>query len=171
MLVLLAISTLAAALLPQPENDETPPPPTRREAAPPPQQGSPRAAEGALLSARMLLGRREPKTVRVLRGDRLQLTVAAPFGDDVEIAALGLTRPVTEFAPASFDILASERGTYPVRAVDSGLLAGRLLVSRPGSGRCGATRPEAPQGRGSLPSCSPRDRQPSAARGRSARQP
>jgi len=171
MLVLLAVSTLAAALLPQPENDETPPPTTRREGQPPPRQGTAQAEEGMLLSARMLLGRREPKTVRVQPGDRLQLAVAAPFGDDVEIAALGLTQPVTEFAPARFDVLAGELGTFPVRAVDSGLLAGRLLVSRPGRGRCGVTKPEAPQARRSLPSCAPRETQRSAGSGQSARRP
>lgn len=171
MLVLLAVSTLAAALLPQPERTETPPaqkqPKQKR-----PAQETPAAGEGGLLlEARMRVGRREPKTVRVQLGDQLQLAVAAPFGDDVEIPALGLTVPVTPYAPAIFDLLADSRGTFPVRTVDSGLLAGRLLVGRPGSGRCGAARPGALPGRESIPSCGPRDGQRSRAGGRSAPQP
>jgi hypothetical protein len=171
MLVLLAVSTLAAALLPPPENRETPPAQTRPKEQR--QTREPQRAEqdGLLLAARMRLGRREPKTVRIELGDQLRLNVAAPFGDDVEIPALGLTQAVTPFAPATFDLLATRIGTFPVRAVDSGLVAGRLLVGRPGRGRCGVSRPEAPRGRGSIPSCALRDRPQSQAHGRSARRP
>ena len=170
MLVLLAVSTLAAALLPQPERTEEPPPQPRSKPKQPATEG-PQANGGVLLDARMRLGRREPKTVTVRSGDQLRLAVTATFGDDVEIPALGLTQPVTPFAPATFDLLASRRGTYPVRAVDSGLVAGRVLVAGRDAQRCGASRPEAPAERASLPSCGPRDGQRSQDADRSARRP
>jgi hypothetical protein len=168
MLVLLGASTLAAALLPAPDTRDAATTTTGPQAQ---QKPSRSQATGLLLAARMQLGRREPKKVRVLSGDELRLMVAAPFGDDIEIPGLGLTQPVTPFAPASFDLLALRRGTYPVRAVDSGLLAGRLLVARPGSRRCGVSRPEAPRERGSTRSCAPHGGPGSEGRGQSGRRP
>jgi hypothetical protein len=171
MLVLLLLSTLAAAFLPTPHKKQAIP--VRKRKQQPNTSGrAPRPTNtGLLLVSRMRISNRPPKTVRIERGDELRLEVAAPFGDDVEIPALGLTGTVTPFAPAQFDLLASKIGTFPVGTVDSGRLAGRLLVGKPGTGRCGVSTPATPQGRGSTPSSSHRGKPASQDSGRSARQP
>jgi hypothetical protein len=170
MLVLLAISTLAAALLPAPEGDNPAPPKSKREQRKPKAAPSPDEA-GLLLVSRLRVSDQSPKTVRIERGDELRLEVAAPFGADVEIAGFGLTAAVTPFAPAQFDLLATNIGTYPVRVVDSGRLVGRLLVGKRGSGRCGVSTPATPRGRGSTPSCDRRGKPASQGSGQSAPQP
>jgi hypothetical protein len=172
MLVLLVISTLAAAFLPTPHKNQATPDHAKRGRQPNRSEAEPRPRNtGLLLVSRMRISNRPPKTVRIERGDELRLEVAAPFGDDVEIPALGLTGAVTPFAPAQFDLLASKIGTFPVRTVDSGRPAGRLLVGKPGTGRCGVSTPATPQGRGSTPSCAPRGKPASQGHGRSARRP
>jgi hypothetical protein len=171
MLVLLVISTLAAAFLPTPHKNQATPV-QKRKRQPNPSGHPPRPTDtGLLLVSRMLVSNRPPKTVRIERGDELRLEVSAPFGDDVEIPALGLTGAVTPFAPAQFDLLASKIGTFGVRTVNSGRLAGQLLVGKPGTGRCGVSTPATPQGRGSTPSCSRRGKRASKGSGRSARRP
>ena len=171
MLVLLGLSTLAAALLP---------PPKRRAATTTDQPkakqsrkgNAPRETnKGMLLVARMRISNRPPKTVRIERGDELRLGVGAPFGDDIEIPGLGRTAAVTPSAPAEFDLLAARIGIFPVRAVDSGRLAGRLLIGKPGTGYCGVSTPATPRGRASTPSCARLDIPGSRGPGRSARQP
>jgi hypothetical protein len=169
MLVLLAVSTLAAAFLPPPHPDSTTTTETRRRGPRP--KPVPVPPSGLLLASRMHLTARTPKTVRVELGDELRLSVAAPFGDDVEIPRLGLTAAVTPFAPAQFDLFAGELGSFGVRGVDSGLPGGRILMGRPGSRRCGVSRPEAPPGTASIPGCDRRGRPASRGRGRFARQP
>jgi hypothetical protein len=171
MLVLLGLSTLAAALLP---------PPKRRTATEQPKAKHERGRKGSaaretnrgvLLVARMRISNRPPKTVRIERGDELRLGVGAPFGDDIEIPGLGRTAAVTPSAPAEFDLFAARIGTFPVRAVDSGRLAGRLLVGKPGTGYCGVSTPATPRGRASTPSCARLGKPGSRGPGRSARQP
>jgi hypothetical protein len=173
MLVLLGISTLAAALLP---------PPKRRSATTAEQPkakhdrgrkgNAPRGTKGGmLLVARMRISNQPPKSVRIEQGDELRLDVVAPFGDDIEIPGFGLTAAVTPFAPAEFDLFAARIGTFPVRAVDSGRLAGRLLVGKPGTGYCGVSTPATPRGRASTPSCGRHGKHGSEGPGRSARQP
>jgi hypothetical protein len=173
MLVLLGVSTLVAAFLPPPDNpgpaDRQQPQPKakQRQARPAPRE----SRTGMLLVARIAVSQQRPKTVRIERGDELRLTVTAPFGADVEIPGFGLTSPVTPYAGAQFDLLATDLGNFPVVIVDSGRLAGRVLVGRPGSGRCGVATPATPQGRASVPPCSPRGGPGSKDRGRSARRP
>jgi hypothetical protein len=171
MLVLLGLSTLAAALLPSPK---------RRTAAEQPKAKHERGRKGSavretnrgvLLVARMRISNRPPKTVRIERGDELQLGVGARFGDDIEIPGLGRTAAVTPSAPAEFDLFAARIGTFPVRAVDSGRLAGRLLVGKPGTGYCGVSTPATPRGRASTPSCGRHGKHGSEGPDRSARQP
>jgi hypothetical protein len=169
MLVLLAISTLAAALLPPPKSQQPAPPP-KPKPQPQPSAKDRQPSQGLLLAARMRVPER-PKTVRVERGDQLRLDVSASTGESIEIFRLGLVAPATTYAPAEFDILATDLGTYSVQTAASGRLVGRLLVGRPGTGRCGVTRPEAPRGSGAAQSCSHRERRGSKGSDRSARRP
>jgi hypothetical protein len=169
MLVLLAISTLAAALLPPPKSQQTAPPPKPKPRPQPSGKGR-QPSRGLLLATRMRVSER-PKTVRVERGDQLRLSVSAPSGESIEIFRLGLVAPATAFAAAEFDVLATDLGTYSVQTAASGRLVGRLLVGKPGTGRCGVTRPEAPPGSGSARSCSHRERRGSKGSARSAPRP
>jgi hypothetical protein len=171
MLVLLLLSTLAAAFLPTPDKKQASPVHKGKHPANTGGRAPAPTKTGLLLVSRMRISNRPPKTVRIERGDELRLEVAAPFGDDVEIPALGLTASVTPFAPAQFDLLATEIGIFPVRTVDSARLAGRLLVGKPGTGRCGVSTPATPQGRGSIPLCSRRGKPASQGSGRSVRRP
>ncbi|HEY8778715.1 MAG TPA: hypothetical protein VIL93_02905, partial [Solirubrobacterales bacterium] len=100
MLVLLLLSTLAAAFLPTPDKKQATPVHKRKHQANSVERAPPPSKTGLLLVSRMRISNRPPKTVRIERGDELRLEVAAPFGDDVEIPALGLTAAVTPFAPA-----------------------------------------------------------------------
>jgi hypothetical protein len=151
MIVLLAISTLAAALLPPPDRDRATTEPRRPPPAPIASASGP--SPGLLLDAGMRVGAAE-RTVRIERGDRLRLAVSVGSGDDVEIPGFGLTEAATPFAPARFDLVGRRRGIFPVRAVGSDQSAGRVLVGRRGSGRCGVTRSEARRARGSARPCS-----------------
>ena len=170
MLVLLAISTLATALLPGPEKRRT-----TTDAAPgrkQPVKVPPRpTAAPLLLAARMQASGRQPKTLRIERGDQLRLDVRAPFGADVEIPGFGLTSTVTPSAAAQFDLLATSSGAFAVRIVDPAQLVGRVLVAKPGGGRCGVSRPAALPGRGSIRSCRHRETRSSPGGGRSAPRP
>lgn len=117
MLVLLAISTLAAALIDPPETAEeeaaTEPPP------PPPSRGE-------LIRKRIDAGVRTPQVIRMRIGDQLALTVTSRRPDEVEIPALGELRFVTPLAPARFDLLARQEGSYAIRLVEAGRTIGRI---------------------------------------------
>jgi hypothetical protein len=173
MLVLLGISTLVAALLPPPKSpDSTAPQPTQRRPGGAHESRAKRPPQGGLLLvARIPASSGRPKTVAIERGDELRLTVTAPFGADVEVPGFGLTAPVTPYAGAQFDLLADERGAFAVLIADSGRVVGRVLVARPGSGRCGVATPATPQGRASAPACVLRGERGSAGHGRSSRRP
>jgi hypothetical protein len=170
MLVLLAISTLAAALVPAPgERDPAPGERARQPQSRP--SPEPRRAGAVLTEARIDAAASRPALARIERGDQLALEVSAPFGDQIEVAGLGLVETVDRFAPAAFDILAPRRGTFAVRALDANRVVARIVVGAPGSGRCGVLIPEARPGPARAPACDRRGKRASAAGGRSARQP
>lgn len=137
MLVLLAISTLAAAFIPTtPEdsgNDTTPtatnPQPGKDsgdgsdliDATPPPGKG--------LVDAKVRISNAPPKTIAIQPGEELVLEVSGMFGDDVEIPGLGLVETMGSYSPAVFDIYADETGTFDVRTVETDLLVARIVVS------------------------------------------
>lgn len=149
MLVLLGISTLAAAVIPV-ELDED----EREEALTEPPD-VPRAA-GELVSARIDARAEDPAVIELRVGDQLALTVRAGRPDQVEIPAVGELRFVGPLAPARFDILAWEEASYAVRLVDADRLIGRIEIGPPRarlereSGRLdrragGREEPEAPR--------------------------
>lgn len=130
MLVMLALSTLAAALVPRaapkpgkqntvPARGATP----RRPALPPPAP-----AAGRLRRSTLAADARRPTTVTVARGDQLLLRVAAATADQVEIEGLGQVQPVQPGTPALFDLLADRPGLFAVRLVDSGRRVGSIRV-------------------------------------------
>jgi hypothetical protein len=141
MLILLGISTLAAALAPtHPPGSDTGT--TTTEPAVPPPTPEAGAGQGRLWMATIDAdSERLPVVgtgrIRLHAGDELLLEVRSRRSDQVEIPAFGEIQAVSRDAPASFDLLLDEPGSYNVRLVDAGRNAGRLEVTpaaRPGSG-------------------------------------
>jgi hypothetical protein len=125
MLVLLGISILGGTLLPtQRARDrtttatETTEEPIVRDTVPP----------GKLLRRTIEVPAPVQKAIPVNVGDQLLLLVASKKHDEVEIPKLGLVDAVDPFAPARFDILAVEAGSFPIRLVAADRRVGRIVV-------------------------------------------
>jgi hypothetical protein len=121
MLVLLGVSTVAAALVPVDRDaggDDTTT--TSTSTAEPP--------TGKLKDKTIDAGAKEPKTIRVHVGDQLQLRVKSPKAHEVEIPALDELADVDPDADAHFDLLLFEAGRYPVRLVENERKIGTILV-------------------------------------------
>lgn len=117
MVVMLGVSTLAAALVPSPEEDgegTATKTRTRGETTrkPPP------ALTGRLVEASVSAGRREPRRIELRRGDRVSLTVQVSRAREVEIPSLGLLTFAQPGTPATFQIYASRRGRFRVRLLE-----------------------------------------------------
>jgi hypothetical protein len=128
MLVMLGISTLAAALVPPRTGDRDATTGTATE-----------ATEAATLPDRPR-GRRLLKTIDAtddpvevipLRvGDQLQLEVRSRKLDEVEIPKLGLIEAVGPDGPATFNTFVTERAVYEIRLVRANRVAGRIEVGK-----------------------------------------
>ena len=124
MLVLLGVSTVAAALVPVDRNaggDETTTSTSTRE---PP--------TGSLGRRSINAGAEKPKTIHVQVGDQLQLRVRSPArADEVEIPALDQLTDVDPDADAHFDLLLFDKGRYPVLLVEADRKIGQIVVTSP----------------------------------------
>jgi hypothetical protein len=169
MLVLLGISTLAAALVPTPDRDGAESGPT--DTVDPGAAGGPQREQpqGRFVRRNLRIDDK-PATVRVRPGDQLHLTVGGPFSDDIVVPALGLTATMTPYAPAAFDVLIPRAGTFAIRALDMKLVVARI-VSRTGTAACAEVRQRARRGRSRPERCDRRDEPRDRAGGRSDRQP
>jgi hypothetical protein len=135
MLVLLVLSSAVAALIPveRDRGDETSTTTTATTAAPPP--------TGTLVHRHVDADRARPGTIRIDRGDQLELTVTSAKPGQVEIIELGVLEDVDRFLPARLDLLPSDQGTYPVRLVppapagSEGRIVARVVVDGRGSGQ------------------------------------
>lgn len=130
MVVLLGLSTLSWALVPPPEENSDRP---ERAAAPEGDTGKkseseakPAEAEPRVITARMEVSNEAPKVVVVRPGDELRLEVSGSVGEDIEIREFGLTDTMTPDAPARFSLIVDRKGEFEVRAVESGIVAGRI---------------------------------------------
>ncbi len=124
MLVLLGVSTVAAALVPVDRDaggDETTS--TSTSTGEPPTGTLERASIGA--------GADKPQIVRVQPGDQLRLRVTSPNAHEVEIRALDQLEDVDPAAPARFDLLLFDEGNFAVRLVESERKIGEIVVTRP----------------------------------------
>jgi hypothetical protein len=123
MLVLLGVSTVAAALVPVDRDtgdDTTTTTTSTREA--PTGKREPKSIDA---------GADKPKTIRVEVGDQLQLRVTSPRADQVEIPALDELEDVDPEAPAHFDLLLFDKGRFPVRLVEANRQIGAIKVAKP----------------------------------------
>jgi hypothetical protein len=137
MLVLLGVSTIAAALVPV-ERDAgtegtttTPTPAEKRDAG------------GELVLESIDAQAKDPQVIRIELGDQLDLRVTSRRNDQVEIPRVGELEDVGPDAPARFDLLPFEAGDYVVRLVEAGRRIGRIEV-RPRKRERGGRKREGP---------------------------
>ena len=144
MLVLLGLSTLAAALVPQHNlRRET----TATTTTQPAQTAPVAPPAGRTLAAQITVGTKKgppvvagPVCVKDKAkcgppfhvGDQITLLVLSTFPTQLEIKQFGLISFATPQAPARFELLPREPGTYGILYAPSGDVAARLEVLRAG---------------------------------------
>lgn len=129
MLVLLFVSSLAAALAPvRPGENTTTSSSTTTTTTTRTGGGSPDG--GGLVRAKLDAAAERPGTVTAAVGDQLQLRVVGRRPETVSIPRLGATENVGPLAPALFDFLLSEPGSYAVRVLETGRPIGTIEVNR-----------------------------------------
>ncbi len=133
MLVLLAISTVLALVVPSrsPRNADRSTSTSTTETTPRPDPTLTPDITGKVVSAHFDFLSKTRNTVDVHRGDQLILSVTGSTGDDIEIPHFGLTETVTPYAPAVFNLIVDESGTFPIRAVGADLVVGRIVSTNP----------------------------------------
>ena len=132
MLVLLVLSSAVAALIPV-ERDavDTTSTTSTTTAREPPETRK-------LLERKIDADARKPSTIRMTRGDQLDLTVTSSKAGQVEIVELGVFENVDPDFPARLDLFPVDQGIYPVRLVpdapagDRGRVIGRVVVESGG---------------------------------------
>ena len=132
LLAVLAISTLAAALIGPRATRESPAPSTT--AGEPARGRQARDRSGRLIEKTVEAGRRRPETIRLRPGDQLELTVRSRLPGQVEVVRLGLLEDVGPDVPAHLSLLPSELGRYRVRIAGRGRAVAVVVVSAAGGG-------------------------------------
>jgi hypothetical protein len=126
MLAVLAVSTLGAALIaPQPDPETT----TTQRADD--GSASEPGTNSQLIQASVRAGARRPETIRVRRGDQLELTVRSRIDGQIEIRRFGLIEDAGPGMPARFSLLMSEPGSFAVRLAGTRRDVARIEVSAP----------------------------------------
>jgi hypothetical protein len=136
MLVLLGLSTLAAALVPQHSlrggttsatTTTQPATTTTTPAVPPP---------GYVRPTKITVGGRQfPVVSPVKVGEQLVLLVAARFPTQLEIREFGQVGFAAPDAPARFELLPTTPGTFGIQFQPSGKVAAQIRVVAPGHGK------------------------------------
>jgi hypothetical protein len=127
LLVLLGVAIFATALAPTKSDDE----PQATTAAPPSAAAAAPVKTEAPPPLVLHAGRKKPEELPLEAGIAYSLDVEAEQPDTVAIPAFGLTQAVDPNAPAHFDILPATPGTFVVKLLGTGTVAGRLKVSPP----------------------------------------
>lgn len=127
MLILLGLSTLAAALVPpQSLRDGTTASTTTERTETQPTET---ASKGRLLNAVVVVKPKGITLISVGVGDQLSLLVCSRRPEQVEIPALGLIQAVSPRAPARFDLVFDSRDTYGVRLVGGERVIAQIEVA------------------------------------------
>ena len=122
MLVLLVLSSIAAALIPVDRGKLSDSSSTTSTPAPAPDQG-------ALITKEVSAAAKKPPKIAMHVNDELRLTVTSPVPNMVEIPEFGELENVDPDLPAQFDLLAFEPGKFAVRLVDPPGLVARIDVA------------------------------------------
>ena len=133
LVILLAISTFAALLVPPQGTDEGEDEtlgstPTGTEGRRPPPRGE-------LVRASIDADRAKAQSVQLELGDQLALEVRSGNPDQVVIGGFGLIDDVERDAPARFNLFANRTGRFAVRLLDRRKTVGQIVI--------GARRPRA----------------------------
>jgi len=136
MLILLGISTLAAALVPTPEERdseteaEVTTAPTTKSAAPAADEGAAGGppAGGKRLVAMIEVGGDKIPVVPVAVGDQLTLEIRSKRRGLLEIPALGRVEAVAPGTSAFFYLLGRERASYGIRFLGEEQVVARIEV-------------------------------------------
>jgi hypothetical protein len=124
MLVLLFLSSLAAALAPvEPQRDE--------ETSTATTEAPPEATLTGNDPVRKTLAAdpKDPPRVKAAVGDQLQLRVTSKRAATLELVRLGPTEDVDPAAPALFDVLLDRKGRFPIRELETDRKVGEIRVS------------------------------------------
>lgn len=134
MLLVLAISTLAAGLFASPA-----PEPRPATTATEPDRGPPKDVQGPgrLIEASVRTGARRPETIRLRVGDQLDLVVRSRAVAQIEIPRFGLIEDVAPGLPARFSILTPESGEFGVNVAGARRAVARVVVEKAGAGAAG----------------------------------
>jgi hypothetical protein len=131
LLVLLFLSSLAAALAPVQEGvkngTSTESTSTTAESATLPEDGA--TDEGRLIAQSVDASGLRPAVVRARAGDRLELRVTSHRSGTVELEGLGPAEDVGPHQPAYFDVFLRDDGSFPVRFIDTGIEIARIEVA------------------------------------------
>lgn len=129
MLILLGISTLAAALVPTRSPNEGDSESTAAETTEAEIPDPLPAGDG--LVAKIEVGGKKTPVVPMKLGDQLSLTVRSRRSDLLEIPALGLVEPISPGTPVLFNILPENEGSYGIRMVEADRVVARIEVEKP----------------------------------------
>src|SRR3954466_9654951 len=105
MLVLLVLSSIAAALIPVDRDRLSDSSSTTTASA---------TDQGKLITKKIDTTAAKPPTIHMQVGDELRLTVSSPVPNMVEIPAFGELENVDPDLPAQFDLLAFDAGSFAV---------------------------------------------------------
>ena len=132
LLVLLFLSSLAAALAPVEDRTGTESSSTSTSTADAPTLPETGAGEDARVVTQSVdASATRPALVRVRVGDRLRLRVTSRRPGTVELVGLGPAEDVGPRQPADFDVFLREEGSYPVQFLDTERDVAQIEVSPP----------------------------------------
>jgi len=133
LLVLLFLSSLAAALAPVPEQTGTESSTTGSSTttADAPTLPDPETGDARVVTQKVDASAPRPVLIRVRVGDRLRLKVTSQRPGTVELVDLGPTEDVGPNQPAFFDVLLREEGSHPVQFLDTERDIAQIEVSPP----------------------------------------
>ena len=134
LLVLLFLSSLAAALAPVQEGtrtDSSSASSTTSTADTPTLSDDEAVDEGRLVAQSVDASGERPAVVRARVGDRLELRVTSQRPGTVELEGLGPAEDVGPRQPAFFDVILRDDGSFPVQFIDTGDEIARIEVSPP----------------------------------------
>jgi hypothetical protein len=131
LIALLVLSTVAAVLVPDPDVSPRRTASTSTERRTTTTARAPRP-RGRSVHATLDARTRKAPTIELRVGDHLTLRVLSRAPDQVELRRLGALEAVDRFAPAVFDLIATQPGDYPVRLIQAKRTVGTLRVRRAG---------------------------------------
>jgi hypothetical protein len=131
LLVVLVVSTVAAALIAPLRQDSELPHAEESTQAGDAAQAADAGVSGRLIEKSVQTPSKDPPAIRMRPGDQLELTVHTRTATQVEIPRLGQVEDAAPDAPAHFSFLASSTGRFEARALGAGPVATILVKEEP----------------------------------------